>query len=144
MIANLQGELQAGTPARKQSSWNLNIFVTKTRNCLYLCGLFSCPNEYILFCRSGDWACFSSHCDTLLLKPEGPREALETATFILTTSVFGKWTKFVGSEEDIVFIWIGCDYRMGQGQGSKGTGTLGTGEGKRKRKGANMYSGLNK
>lgn len=34
----------------------------------------------------------------------------------------------MGSGEDIVFIQIGCDYRMGQGQTSKGTGTLGTGE----------------
>lgn len=39
------------------------------------------------------------------------------------------------SEEDIVFIQIGCGYRMGQGQGSKGTGMLGSGEKKGKERG---------
>lgn len=34
----------------------------------------------------------------------------------------------MGSEEDIIFIQIGCDCRMGRRQESKGTGALGTEE----------------
>lgn len=83
-------------PIRKLSSWNPSIFISRTGNCLYLCGLFSCPSEYILFGRSGDWEYFSSHFDSFFLRSEGPHETLEIATFILMTSVFGKRTKLWG------------------------------------------------
>lgn len=42
-------------PSRRLSSWNLNIFITRTGNCLHLCGLFSCPSEWIYSVWSFRW-----------------------------------------------------------------------------------------
>lgn len=147
-LSVLEEELQVGTPSRKLSSWNPNIFITKTRNCLYLYGLCSFPNEYILFCCSGDWTCFSSHCDTLVWKPEGPCEALATATFHInnlcvwsTNKNCGVWrgySLYTNCKLVVIIEW-------GMGGEARILGCLVRVKGKEiKRKGAEIYTGLNK